>query len=299
VAKKKNNSGRRTVLKTLGAGIAGLGSAGLVQGSNDHSSKEPMALMKEAQQVLQQNGPEARASFLESHGIKTTSKGISVSRPTSDGSVSTNSIDCIEPTRCGGDGDIEVNISMAFLPTYSQYHVSLQFRYQYVYGITLSGYYDYSGPERPLDGTGLYWNPDEYQIENTTLPGESMTVPDHGSWDNGSWNVARSGSGFRVDDLQVCYDSGSYGDDLSEHWSDWDSCGVMLVPQADHSSSSLVKGEYVYAWNDDYLSPSVSASYPLGIGVSFSGSSSVQKEDLATNLQGEALAVSSSDAIRL
>lgn len=248
-------------------------------------------LLNTAQKILQNRGPEARAQFLRNHGIKSKYHGGTTSLPDSGSSdgLSTSSVDCIEPTNC--DGDIEVNISIDYFPTYIDYHVSLQVRYKYALYISPRGYVDYNGPENPKDGFGLYWDNNQYQITNPGQPASSMLEPTHGSWDNGSWITGKEGTGFRINDKMVCDDSGQTGTVTTKKWSNWDSCGVTLDPQSGHTDSSEVRGEYVYTYNDTNVSIGVGASFPSGISVSASGSSTTKKEDIGTNLSGGSLIV--------
>lgn len=281
---------RRNVLRTVGASTVGLvATAGAVSGSEDDHDQ----LMRTAKKILRRRGPEARAEFLRNHGYESTYQGGRATMP--DSSVSTSDVDCIEPTNC--DGEIEVNISIDYNIYNGYYSVGLQTRYKYLKGYTKRGIYRYDGPQYPKDGLGLYWDPNKWQITDEDYPANSMYSPTYGSWDNGSWIADKSGTGFRIDDNEVCKESSDAGDPDTgdKDWSDWDYCGVDLYTQSDWTENSEVRGEYVYVWNETNLSVGVSASYPPGVGVSVSGTTEEKKEDFATNLEGKSLIVDDTD----
>lgn len=245
-------------------------------------------LLEKARQILREEGPEARSEFLRSHGVKSKNERIQVGlkktgSDTGD-EVKAQHVDCIEPTKC--DGDIQVNIVGNFFPSSLEYVVGLDVRYRYQMWVSNTGYFYYDGPEPPVDGMSLWWDTDEYQITNTSYPANSMTSPQYGSWDNGSWlRDGKSGTGFRIKDKKVC---GNSPYTQTDSWSNWDSCEVKLTSNGT-SGDTNVYGAYLYTYQASSISLAIGASYPTGISFSISGSNSVKSEDFATNLDGEAL----------
>lgn len=243
-------------------------------------------LLAEAKDILAKEGPEARAEFLRSHGVESQYKGGTKTLPKED--TTSDDVECIEPTQC--DGQIEVNISLDYFRDFNLYSAGLQVRYLYSYYVGSRGNVSYDGPVRPKDGFGLIWNKSEWQITDPDTPANSMNPPEFGSWDNGSWINTKNGTGFRIDDNRVCTDSGQ-NSITEKEWSDWASCSVNLDTQEDWSTDSEVRGEYVYTYNANNVSLGVSASFPAGVSVSASGSTSIKKEDIGTNLNGDSLIV--------
>ena len=260
-------------------------------------------LIRAGQQILEQQGPKARDKFLEKHGFVTTRTTHEYDVPavaqrkkeSSSGNVSTENVDCIDPTNC--NGDISLSLGMSYWRYNNIYHVDLSARFRYEY-YTVSGYpYEhYYGPENPLDGFGITWEKDHWALSNydpgNTKPANAMTESSYVDWDNGSWN--RQGTGFTLDDQRLCKDSGTTGSSgvtSTEQWSNWTSGGVDLRPSGEWTEGDTVCGIYTYTWNDSSVDFSVGVSYPYGISLSASTSTSMNSQDLQTNINGTNLAV--------
>ncbi|MEF8825528.1 MAG: hypothetical protein V5A27_04175, partial [Halapricum sp.] len=251
-----------------------------------------------AREIQNAAGPDARANYLEAHGIPTGYKRFITKRPDrrSGNSSSTNdeigsfSADdgtgqgdfCVEPNKC--DGDIDLSLAISYDMYNARYYVSLSMRYYYLYQDM------YDGPLSPLDGAGIMWERDHWKLQNRMDLTDSIYGDDHVAWDNGSWNY--EGAGYRVNSEKIAKESGdSYYPTYS--WSDTEYAGVYLRQGSDYEEGDQIHASYTYTWFGSGLN-GISVSYPWAISLSFSNPP--ESEDLQTDLDSMALIVEENDA---
>lgn len=302
----KKSIRRRKVLRT--AAITGLGTAGItsVTSANTQMSDEEFhGHMMKSREVHDRAGPEAASKYLESNGIPThhTREVIDGSRAA--GSTATTSGDsdggkahgdfCVEPDKC--DGDIDLTLRISFNRYNTTYYATLSMRYRYK-KVSKGNHYDSyrycSGPQYPVDGTGILWERDHWKLENRDDVPSSTSGDDHIAWDNGSWNY--EGVGFRVNSRDIAYESEvSAGNcyDASEKWSDTEFASVVLEKGEDWERGDAIHAAYEYTWNEGEVD-GVSVGYPWFVSVN--ASSDTKKENLQTDLDGKNLLVTASDA---
>lgn len=293
---RKDQPTRRTVLKTTAAGLSVVtgGVATVGTAAAEMTEEEADSILDKAQSILQTEGPDARAEFLRSNGIRSNHTGgtTTLSYTDQDGAT-TDDIGCISPTMC--DGEIEVNISIDYLKKLGYYYVSLQTRYKHIHYVSEKGNLQIDMPENPKDAFGLYWNPDEWDLNRPDKLDEGMFPPEYGSWVNASVSHEEDGTGFRVDDRKVCFESPETTQGGGKEWSNWARCGVQLAPGDDHTSASTVSGEYRYTWNDSNVSIGVGAGFPTGISVTGVQNTTVKERGIGTDLDGYDLEIAASE----
>ena len=305
---QRNGVSRRNVLKKTGLLIAGTtGLASTAAATNERSSDEFQAIVEAGQQILRKKGPEARQQFFKKHGLASTYEKHQYGLPSSAGGVSTQDLDCVEPENCNNNPDLELSIGLVYDSFNNEYFATLDSRYRYsYYHSVVTGSYHFDGPENPLDGFGFFWEKDHWRLRNRTTPYDSMSAPNHGSWDNGSWINGKDGTAFKVDDRQICIDSGVTEDTPAEEpwsdpsegqegWSNWDTGGVYLVRGSNWQRGDTINAEYIYTYGQTTTDFDLTISYPLGLSID--RETTIQKEDIATNPDGKALVVTESDAI--
>jgi len=210
--------------------------------------------------------------------------------PSKEDEVGTEKVDCVEPNKC--DGDIDLTLSVTFDIYNGEYYVDLSIRLYYEY--QRNRYVDYyKGGEDPLDGCGLQWERDHWKLSDRTDVPRSTATDSYTSWDNGSWDY--EGVAFRVDDYQLCDDSHDRRGTYYE-WSDYAHAGAYLRHGSDHESGDTVTASYIHTWNEGGLGTGFSVSYPWGISLSASASSTVESQNLQTDLEGNSLMIDANDA---
>lgn len=289
---------RRDTLKTIGVATTGavglVGLPSIVSGSSTMDKERFDELIAKGNSILESDGPQARDQFLRNKGLDVGRETYDYALPDEKSDVSTNSIDCVDPTNCNGDIRCSLSITMRNMyDPYSYVELSTSIRYNY-----RTEYYGpvYNGPERPKDAFGIAWERDHWQLRGydpgNTNPATRMAEGSYVDWDNGSWN--QEGTGFRLDDRNLCTSSGYTG--YGEEWSDWTSGGVDLELGPDWSSGDTVTAIYKHSWNANDVNFGVSISYPFGISITPSGSPPIKSEDLQTNKSGTNLAVTQGDS---
>lgn len=284
--RKKPHSSRRNVLKTSGAALAaitGLGSASMAGAAKNDFWHH----IEVADRIHERAGIEARTKYLRNHDIPTGYDEALFATSKSDGPA-TEKADCVEPDKC--DGDIGVTLSISYNKYDGHYYVSssveMRYAYHWNYGML-------SGGEAPNDGLGIQWGEDEWEVTNSNDLPSCTYGNDHIEWDNGSWN--KQGVAFRVDDYGLCYDSGTTG--YEKEWSNMESAGVTLNRGSDWEEGDSVTASYLHTWNETSTSLSFGVSFPWGISVSAGTTSSLETEDLQTDLDGKTLQVFESDVV--
>lgn len=315
---------RRSVLKTSAAVlIGGATLPAMAVARTGKKSKKIGSLHKASLNILEKKGPEMQSKFLKKHGIPHAyQKTAYVMDPvrarnndSSDGMSIQSHFDedaCVEPENCDYDPDLECSISISYDMYNGKYFVELSARYRYRYwhddlcwrgsepGWTMDG------PRSPMDGFGLIWEKDHWQLADSDYPAQSTYSSSNVDWDNGS--SLGQGAGFRADDRQQCYDSGvtesePYDDMCSDEegdekmaWSDWLYGGAEVRYGPDHEDGDEIQGKYIYQYNEQDDDFSVGVSYPWGVSISWNSSSSVKDKDTQTEPNGQDMTVTASDA---
>lgn len=284
---------RRTVLKTLGAGAVATSTVGSSIGSANQqppkAEEKVDALLEAARQVGRRQGPLARVRFLRNHGIPTTIKQAEFQFPAEkigEDEVSTEKVDCVEPTQC--DADIEVYLSFSYLGDLDQYYAEAMMRMRYMYTYSSGYYYMLSGGEDPDDGLGFQWEKDHWKVRNPDDLLDSTKGDSHIGWDDGSWN--QQGLAFRVHDYDMCVDNGPTGD--TYEWTPYEYAGVYLEQDDGFQEDDPITASYLHTWKGTVSSFSV--SFPAGISVGVGNN--VEAEDFQTNPNGDTLRVTISEA---
>lgn len=262
------------------AGAPVLAKAANPKGPSSRAQAE--RLFSAARQVGQRRGMEARAEFLRDRGVPTKFKRVQFSNPRSDGSsgdVGTQRVDCIEPDKCPGDIDVTLSLSSLPLVPDSDAFAEVSSRIRY-YWSRDSGYY--KGGEDPVDGVTVHWEKDHWKVTNRNNIPDSVTTGTHSEWDNGSW--AYEGLAFRLNDQDLCASSGYTS---GKEWSDYEYTGVYLDNGSQYQSGDAIRAKYIHSWEGTIYGFGV--SYPWGISVT--ASSSVDWNDLQTDLSGDNLIV--------
>lgn len=311
---------RRSVLKTSAAALAG--SAALpatTVARSDNESKKIEKLHRASLKILENEGPEAQAAFLEKHDVphahqKTAYVMDPVEAREDDVSSESHFHDggCIEPENCDYDPDLECSISISYDMYNGKYFVELAARYRYRYwydDICWRGSdrgWTMDGPRSPMDGFGLIWNENHWELADTDYPARSTYSSSNVDWDNGS--SLGEGAAYRADDRQQCYDSGvtesepyddTCGDEEGDEemaWSDWLYGGAEVRYGSEHEDGDEIQGKYVYQYNENDDNFSVGVSYPWGVSISWSSSTTVKQKSTQTEPDGRNMTVTASDA---
>lgn len=285
---------RRTVLKTAAlAGVGGVSAVSTATAGRERSPEEFERHLQKAREIHDEAGIEQRVRYLEAHDIETGYARFVSSLP--DRGEGPDAMDgtgqgdfCVEPDKC--DGDIDLTLSLSYDMYNGRYFADLSMRYDYNLQTPEShGYYSYSGPQNPQDGAGILWERDTWKLQDRDDPTYCTVGDDNVEWDNGSWNY--EGVGYRVDSRDIAEGSGSTS--IGGAWSDTEHAGVYLRTGEDYTEGDSVNAAYRYTWSSGELS-GVSVGYPWSVSVSVS--STTESEDLQTDLDGNSLRVTESDA---
>lgn len=299
---------RRKVLRTAalsGLGTAGLASVATADARESKAEEEFHQYMMRSREVHNRFGPEAASSYLERNGVSTyytrqvvdgsRALGTATTSGDADGGKAHGDF-CVEPDKCDGDIDLTLRISTYY--NVDKYNVSLSMRYRYkkgAYGRQRTCCRMCFGPRSPVDGAGIMWERDHWKLEDRNDVPSSTAGDDHVAWDNGSWNY--EGVGFRVDSHGMAMDSEGetsyYCYERNKRWSDTEFADVYLKKGEDWERGDSVHAAYEYTWDQGTVD-GVSVGYPWSVSVS--ASSDTKTEDLQTDLDGNSLLVTASDA---
>ena len=143
------------------------------------------------------------------------------------------------------------------------------------------------GGEAPVDGLGIQWEQNHWRVADPDDIPSSTDTGTHSEWDNGSWN--QEGLAFRIDDYAMCEEGGA-NDGFG--WSPYEYSGVYLIKDSGYQAGDSITAAYSHVSQGSNISFGV--SYPAGIMVSSSSTS--KAENLQTDLNGNTLRVTESDA---
>ncbi|MEF8881305.1 MAG: hypothetical protein V5A34_02125 [Halapricum sp.] len=291
---KKTTGGRsrRSVLKSTGITLATIGGAsGLINKAAASGGDSFRAKIRAGNRILKHIGPEARSEFFRNSGLRTGFKRANLSLARFQDGVGTQRVGCVEPEDC--DGDIDLTLSITYDLYDGEYYVDLLIRHYIEYSNTRYTPVEHKGGEEPLDGCGLQWERDHWKLTDRTDIPASTSTDEYTTWDNGSWDY--EGVAFQVDDRQMCDEQHEYLD-FASTWTNYAHAGAYLRYGSDHEDGDSVTASYMHTWNEGSLGAGFGVSYPFGISLSATASSSVETENLQTTLEEQTLMVNANDA---
>lgn len=291
-SRNERNVSRRNALKVGAGSLIGLsGIAGFSSALTEQSLFEKFEKKIEiADRIAEQQGPKARAEWLEKKGVQTEMvRGVyknpnpDFEKKTEDNDgASTQRVDCVQPNLC--DGDIDLTLTRSYDSNSKIIDVSNTMRLHYrAYWSDLGVFLIPSGGENPADGISFSWKEGTFKLIDKNQITNSVHSGPHQWWDNGSWNG--EGLVMKANDYKMCTASGSTGNNWD--WTPYETCGVFLKTGSNFSSGDDIVSGYQHSWNSGSISYGI--SYPWGWSVSYSGG--VKTQDLQTDLYGNTLRV--------
>lgn len=283
---------RRAALQSVGTVTMGvLGLHGVLGGAVFSGDG---GLYERGQRILLERGHAAYERFLEEHDVAIDAASAGVPRRgigrerVADGGRS-RSRPCVEP-RGDCELDLQVDMHLNEFPERG-YVVQQVVQYRYEYAADQGGVQ--SGPDGIPDGAVLRWDPESWDLATPRRPFDSMSPPEYGDWDNGSY--ANSGSGSTLFEIRPAATVDADARSRTDSGTYWATAvsEVDVERQSGHSPGDEIQGIVRHLWGapEDHVNFSVTFGPNGRVGIDYSTTSDVEDEDVGSTASGKRLAV--------